>query len=157
MREQKFSLNKIITTRVSNRKATEPAPFLVTGHIYKTKEGIEITAQVNDIRTTEIIDSFKASDDNLPVSKSVTSRLAERFHIAFPLVTGKITQKRGENFLASMGKENIRQRWLFVVGSDTEFAGYARIKERLEHGNFWIQLINNKTDKSVIGNRVVTQ
>lgn len=155
MRKQKLSLSKI-TTCVSEQKASGPTPFLISGYIHKTKQGIEITAKVNDIRTTEIIDSFQASD-TFSASTSVTNRLAERFHVAFPLVAGKVAKNRGENFFASMGKENIRWEWSFVVGSDAEFTGYARIDKEIEHGNYQFQLINKKTDKSLIGDWVVTQ
>ena len=138
--------------------------FMLSGYVHKTRNGIEIVAQVSDMQTSQIlneeyvtpkyIDIYSESAD-LPVLKSLAAELSEKFHTAFPLVKGKIIRK-GERVLVLMEK-TVRMEWPLVVGTDTEFIGDALIAEGYQSGKCGIELVNGNKDELVIGNWVVTQ
>lgn len=156
----------IIHEYTSEKKAINPAVFILSGHIYKTRNGVEIVAKVVDIRTSEIldienervryIDSYSESDDHSGIS-AIAEKLAEKFHIAFPFLKGKITGKNGERFFSEMGKGTMRMKWPLIVGSDTRFITDAMVDEKLEEGKYWIRIRNIEDDEPVMGKWVVAQ
>ncbi len=133
-----------------------PMPFMLSGYLYSTKEGVEAVAKVVDIRTSEIldiiIDGYTESGTG-PGLESVAGVLAEKFHRAFPLTKGRIAERNGTR-IRIKSEGDIRMGWIVVLGSDTEFIGCGEVVEKMKENNYWIQMNEEFSDT---GNRAVTQ
>ena len=161
-----FPDKAVIHDSSPEKQAINPAMFMLSGHIYKTRNGVEIVAKVVDIRTSEIldiesakaryIDIYNGADDHSDLS-SIAEKLADKFHIAFPLLKGRISGRHGGRFFSDMGKGRMRMKWPLVIGSDTQFIGDAVIDEKLEGGKYWIRIDNAENDELVMGKWVVAQ
>ncbi|OQX27103.1 MAG: hypothetical protein BWK80_06945 [Desulfobacteraceae bacterium IS3] len=136
----------------------KPARFLLMGYIYKTRLGIEIVAEVVDIETseTEYVDAYSELEHR-SILKALADALSKKFHKAFPLIKGKITQENGEVFLADMEKAGIRMRWPIVVGTEREFIGNAFIAEKRKNGVCSIRLTSHNSNRPATGDWVVTE
>ncbi len=128
--------------------------LMLSGVIHKTKDGIEISTRITDMQTSEVLGNPDAYRENGMPVETMFSELAEKIHKAFPLVRGKITHKNGEKMFAAADGD-IKMKWLLVIGSDTRFAGHARIDEKITGGNYRIKFINS--GQSAIGDWVITQ
>jgi len=128
--------------------------LLLSGVIHKTKDGIELSTRITDMQTSEVLGNPDAYRENGMPVETMFSELAEKIHKVFPLVRGKITHKNGEKMFAAADGD-IKMKWLLVIGSDTRFAGHARIDEKITGGNYRIKFINS--GQSAIGDWVITQ
>jgi tetratricopeptide (TPR) repeat protein len=146
---------------------TAPSRFMLKGHVYTSRNGIEVVAEVVDTETLKILSTEDArgiyidiytESDEISVLKSVAGDLSEKFHRAFPLVKGRIFEKQGERFFcAAMENEQIRLEWPLVVGSDTRFIADADIDEQRADGVYFITLLNDNGMLPRKGDWVVTQ
>ncbi len=146
-------------------KSLRPVAFKLLGRVYQTNNGIEVIAELIDVETSEklaiagepTVDVYSESDSRSAL-EGVAERLSEKFHRAFPLIKGKIIQKKGETFFcADMEEGEIRMIWPLVVGTETKFIGNASIDEKRKDRIYCIRLLNNNGNAPVMGDWVMTQ
>ena len=141
-----------------------PSRFMLQGYVYATRHGLEVVAEVTDVETSRILgaedargfwlDIYTESDERSTLA-SVAGDLSEKFHRAFPLVSGRIAEKLGKNlFRAEMEGGQIRLEWPLLVGSDAKFIANADIDEQRADGVCLIRLANLKCSEPQEGDQV---
>ena len=140
---------------IAGQNEINPTPYMLSGTMYDTKEGVEAVTKVVDIRTSQILDIIDGYTESKvrPGLESVAGILAEKFHRAFPLIKGIIAEKNG-TLIRIKSEGDIRMGWIVVLGSDTEVIGYGCIDEKLKNHYYWIQMSDVFSDT---GNMAVTQ
>jgi len=157
LRELKFDLGRIKNPRPDQEKIRPPR-FMLSGYIYKSREGIEILSKIVEIATGKILDVLDTyvESGTQDVLTFLGQKLSEKFHRTFPLVKGRIVRKKGKVSCAETEGRMRLLSWPLVVGSDTEFVGDARIEEIGKH-EVCIELINHGEKNSDMGDWVITQ
>lgn len=83
-------------------------------------KGIEVIARLVDVRTSEIVavkDVYGESKDPAAL-KQMAENLAEKFHRAFPMAEGEITDPDPEKTHAVFGQTPVTQGWPLIIYRD---------------------------------------
>lgn len=156
--------------RVGNLAA---AQAVVAGSLVESATGIEIVGRVIDSETGDIVCTVDAygEDKTLPGLKVLAKAMALKIHREFPLVNGRVLDRRDNTILTDLTLEDLRvQRRILVyaenpvahpethatLGVDYEVLGTARVTQADDHLS---KARLNKFCKPFIGpkHRVITQ
>ncbi|WP_166404837.1 hypothetical protein [Desulfonema ishimotonii] len=151
----------VLRTSTSEKPAAPfvPSRLLLSGYVRKTVHGTEIVSKITDIRTGQrlaVPDVYIASDSAVTL-EAAAAELSEKFHRAFPLIRGQVILKKGKKFLIHAEEAPEITEWPWVIGSDREFAGDARIVRSLRSRNYWAEWSNHKHRECSTGDWAVTE
>lgn len=174
LEEQKLSRSKLIdkTTALRLGKLVA-AQTIITGSIIESRTGIEIVSRMIDTETSEILASqdVYGEEKDLPALRSFAEGLAIKFHRDFPLVSGLIIKKKGDNIFTDLGQSVIKPHRRLIVyqeepithpttqkvlGTDNEIVGRARVTQVMQEISR-AKVVSGKAEGIKMIHKVITE
>ena len=156
----------------TNRQGKVSDAAFLKGMIDISSMGIDIVGRVfgANSKIIDYVDIYEAVDQNISLKsqlKHMAERLSEKFHLTFPLVSGRIIQTTQNQLIIQPdtwyhGKGTLRMDWPVIIynledhhsnyPSETQIIGKSTIKELMEM-NFGV---HRSKSKAKIGDGVIT-
>ena len=147
LKEQQLSRTALVEQSTALRLGRLAAAHaIITGNLVESRNGIEIIARMIDVETSEILameDVYSGVRDRESI-RGLADGLAVKFHRRFPMVSGTILEKKGNQIFVNMGEKKIgcQKRLIIyqerpvahplsgkIVGTDTQILSQARVRQ----------------------------
>lgn len=118
LEEQKLSNTDLVDRATAIRMGKlAAAQCVLVGNIIETHTGIEIVGRMIDAETAEILSTKDVYDEvtNLETTQVLAKGMAIKFHQDFPLVSGIVLLKKGDEIFTDLGADKIALKHRLLV------------------------------------------
>ncbi len=164
LKEQKLSTTGLVDRSTAVRLGKLlAAQCVLVGNIIETHTGIEIVGRMIDAETAEILSTKDVYDEvtDFNATRVLAEGMAIKFHQDFPLVSGTVVLKKGNEIFTNLGADKIALRHRLLVYREEEIVdpdtGISLGPDADIIGNAVVTLVNSKMSKAELTGDVTAE